>query len=739
MLMRTKITTLWFAFCLLYFHPAFSQKKMPADDIILFTAGDKEVSVGEFRYVYEKNSLQNDSLYLKPDLDTYLKLYIHFKLKVNEAKAMGLDTAAAFIQEFETYKKQLARPYLTETKVTDALVKEAYERMLVQVDASHILIKVNDSADTLDAYHTIRDLKRRAIQGENFEALARQYSHDPSAIQNGGRLGYFSVFQMVYPFESVAYQTNVNHISEIVKTRFGYHILKVHDKRPNPGQVQVAHIYLRQANDPAAGMDIEKKARQIHEKLVSGESWDVLCQQFSEDQRTKSQGGVLPFFSTGEMPQAFEIEAMQLQKPGEISQPFTTQYGWHILKLVSKKPIDSFDKLKETIVQQVSRDTRAQQGKKQSIDNLKNKYGFSVDEGLKKNFRNMADSTLTEGKWQWIAGTTDQPSVLFMQIGEQTYSALEFAGFIEKNQRKRAGISPEQYFDNLYDRYEEEKILAYEEKMLELNHKDYKHLIQEYKNGLLLFDIMEKMVWGKSMTDTSGLKKYYDDHKNNYMWNTRASARMFNSAEKEVIDEIEEILKNDHAIPLVELKMVEASFADIDNAFDSLNRLIQKVQGISLVITGSVVSPETSRYLKTRIDSLRLTEAIIDINHERKPGGVLSISGNGQSIKAFEHFYNRRSALTLQASEEMYEKEASDWPVHIQWIKGLYRFVENDRYYLVIVDSVEPPSVKRLDEARGRVISDYQQHLENRWLEELKQKYSVKINKRAVSKMYKKL
>ncbi|MCC5929483.1 MAG: peptidylprolyl isomerase [Cyclobacteriaceae bacterium] len=736
--MRAEKITLWITIGLLCFQSAFSQKQMPADDAILFKAGNENVTVGEFRYVYEKNNLQNDSLYLKPDLDTYLNLYIHFKLKVMEAKAMGMDTIPAFIQEFETYRKQLARPYLTETKVSEDLIKEAYERMLYQIDASHILIQIKDASDTLEAYHLINEIKRRAMQGENFETLARQYSQDPSASQNGGRLGYFSAFQMVYPFESAAFKTNVNNISEIIKTRFGYHILKVHDKRPNPGQVQVAHIYLRQGNDPSAEAVIEKKARQIFEKLSSGDSWDAICLQFSEDQRTKNQGGVLPFFGTGEMPQPFEDAAMQLTSPGEISQPFNTQYGWHILKLISKKPVDTFENLRETLVQQVSRDTRAQQGKRHSIENLKKEYGFRVDENLKNLFRNLADTTLSEGKWQWNS-QSDNKLEIFMRIGDQTLSAYDFATFIEKNQRKRAGLSPQQYFDNLYERFEEETILSYEEKMLEVNHKDYKYLIQEYKNGLLLFDVMEKMVWGKSMADTTGLKQFYEDHKNNYRWNTRARARIFHAAEPEIIDEIEEKLKLGDEINLIDLKIDGYKIDDLGSVIDTLISLRQKVDDISLIIAGNVHSSESIRYLQQKIDSLRLYDVVFEVSLDENNKNSLSVSGKSKSIKAFEHFYNRTSALTLHASEGVYEKEVSEWPGHAPWQEGLYRFIENDRYYLVIVDTIEPPTNKRLNEARGRVISDYQQFLENRWLKELKQKYTVKINKRTVSKMYKKI
>lgn len=214
---------------------------------VVLEIGNKKVTLEEFEAIYKKNADENKTS-TPEELKDYLDLYIKFKLKVVEAEALGMDTLPAFVQELEGYRKQLAQPYLSDREVTEGLIKEAYERMKSDVNASHILVKVSQEAepkDTLAAYNKILKIRKRIITGEDFEKVAAETSEDPSAVKNKGNLGYFTVFQMVYPFESAAYNTEVGKISMPVRTSFGYHILKVNDKRPARGTMKAAHIMIR--------------------------------------------------------------------------------------------------------------------------------------------------------------------------------------------------------------------------------------------------------------------------------------------------------------------------------------------------------------------------------------------------------------------------------------------------------------------------------------------------------------
>ena len=319
----------------------------------LFAVGDKSISSEEFEYVYSKNNLKKDSVVDEKDIREYLDLYVNFKLKVREAKSLGLDQKENFITELEGYRKQLAKPYLMESKVTNQLVEEAYERMKSEVNASHILLKLDQNAlaeDTLKVYNEIIELRNKALNGESFGTLAKEHSQDPSARSNGGNLGYFSAMQMVFPFENAAYTTAKGDISMPVRTQFGYHILQVHDKRASRGQIKLAHIMLRATEGmPQENLDNAKnKIDEIFKNLSAGEDWGKLCSQFSEDVGTSKKGGELPWLGTGRIHPDFEKPAFALENPNDFTKPVKTPYGWHIIKLIDKKGIEPFEKRRKT-------------------------------------------------------------------------------------------------------------------------------------------------------------------------------------------------------------------------------------------------------------------------------------------------------------------------------------------------------------------------------------------------------
>ncbi|MGB5978514.1 MAG: peptidylprolyl isomerase, partial [Cyclobacteriaceae bacterium] len=266
--------------------------KSSSDNADLFTVGDKSVTSEEFIYVFNKNNFNNDSTITREEIDEYLELFVNFKLKVKEAETLGLQNEESFTRELETYRKQLAKPYLTETNVTNALIQEAYDRSKVEVNASHILITAGPDAspeDTLAAYNQITGLRERVMNGEDFNQVARENSQDPSAIQNGGNLGYFTSMQMVYPFEEAAYNTPVGDVSQPFRTRFGYHILKVQDKRDSRGKIKVGHIMIRasQGISPEDSVTAKNKADELYRQLKDSADWFAVARQYSEDLNTK--------------------------------------------------------------------------------------------------------------------------------------------------------------------------------------------------------------------------------------------------------------------------------------------------------------------------------------------------------------------------------------------------------------------------------------------------------------------
>jgi len=359
-----------------------NDESLPLNEAVLFTSANDTVFADDFLYVFRKNRMVDSTVASKSEstkqaVEEYLDLYVNFRLKVKAAEEAGLDQKESFQQELAQYREQLAKPYLIENRVTEQLIEDAYERMKQEVRASHILIEVPEDAspqDTLKAYQLADSLRTLALNGASFSMLAEQYSSDPSAASNGGDLGYFSALQMVYPFEKAAYSTEIGNISQPIRTRFGYHIIKVQDKRPSQGKVKVAHIMIR----PDGGNDSTayQKAKQVYEQLRSGADWSEMVERFSEDISTKSKDGELPYFGTGNMIESFENAAFALENPGDISRPVKTRFGWHIIKLIDRQTLEPMEKLRPSLERQVERSIQAEVRQGEMISTLKSESDF---------------------------------------------------------------------------------------------------------------------------------------------------------------------------------------------------------------------------------------------------------------------------------------------------------------------------------------------------------------------------
>ena len=370
------------------------------DDAIFIDFGDEKVTKAEFKRVYQKNN--SGEIISKSTVDEYLDLYINFKLKVKEAVSLEMDKDPAFIRELSGYRKQLAQPYLTADGIIEELKKEAYDRLQYDVKASHILIKLDQDAspeDTAAAYKRAFRVKKNLENGQDFELMAKQYSDDPSAKTNAGNLGYFTAFYMVYPFESAAYNTEVGEISDIVRTQFGYHVLKVVDKRPSVGNIQVAHILISNDQELSKTDDPEGKIKEIYAKIEQGEKFDDLAAQFSDDTRSAADGGILPMFGVGRMVPEFEKAAFDLKADGDISEPFSTPYGWHIVKRIQHSPIGSFETVEAEMMQKIKKDSRANLSQASVINKIKNQYGFSENLKERDDFYKIIDSSFFKGTW----------------------------------------------------------------------------------------------------------------------------------------------------------------------------------------------------------------------------------------------------------------------------------------------------------------------------------------------------
>lgn len=504
--------------------------------------GDEKVSKAEFKRIYLKNN--SGEMVSKSTVDEYLDLYINFKLKVKEAEAKGLDTIASFQKELAGYRKQLAQPYLSADGVMEELKKEAYDRLKQEVRARHILIKVDPESsaeDTLKAYKKAEKVLKELKGGADFEATAKEYSDDPSAKVNGGDLGYFTAFQMVYPFESAAFNTEVGEVSDIVRSQFGYHIIKVEDKRPSSGEVTVAHILI--STDPQfnRGEDAQAKINEIYDRLQSGDPFEVLAKNFSDDTRSAQQGGKVPSFGVGRMVPEFEEAAFSLEEEGQYSKPFQTQYGWHIVKLLNKEKVGSYKSMENEITKRIKRDNRSKLTEGAVLRKIKNQYGFSQKLGERNDFYEIIDESYFKGEWD-VKEAKKLKKELF-RIGDKKVSQADFANYLDKTQAKRKAIDVEVLINSKYNEFVRQTLMEYKDARLESEQPEFAALMKEYRDGILLFNLTDETVWSKAVEDTSGLEAFYEKNKENYRWEERVDAVVYSAKNKDIAKEAKAMIE----------------------------------------------------------------------------------------------------------------------------------------------------------------------------------------------------
>lgn len=634
------------ALALLFFlvdHSGNAQSGKAREPMTLFTLGERPVTVDEFIYLYRKNhSADTPGEYSPEKVEEYLDLFVKFKLKVEEALRRKMDTTAAFVKEFNTYREELRKPYLPDHRLLDSLVHLTYSRMKEEIRASHILINVGPDAspeDTLQAYRKIVDIRNRILNGEEFATLAARYSQDPSAAVNKGDLGYFTALQMVFPFENAAYGTPVGEVSQPVRTQFGYHVVKVTERKPARGEVLVSHIMLR-TDDDADNEETRKLIFDIYDRLQKGVPWEDLCAEYSEDPSSKNDGGRLRPFGVGAMAMSgapeFEAVAFGMNQPGQISDPVQTQFGWHIIRLESKIPLPSFETISASLRNRVSRNERARLSKEKIQMKMRAEFGFTEDLAVKEKILTLADSSLLAGNWRNEAGTMSG-SVLFSMAGNR-YTVSDFFHFAELNKEAGAGKRAA----SLYDRYVSRIQGDILEEKIKRENPEYRWLLNEYYEGILLFEIMEQEVWSRASADSLGQREYYERHSDAYQADERVQATIYSSSSK------------------------------------------------------------------TDIAELRLLAAM----------------GDSSAIEQF--------AVERKIRRERGNFEKTDRPVlsGIDWAKGIHVGESNGMHYLVDVSGILPPGKKTFHESRAAVISDFQNELERRWIERLKQKFPVKMNRK---------
>jgi peptidyl-prolyl cis-trans isomerase SurA len=493
----------------------------------LFHFGTNPVSKDEFLRVYQKNSINKKPDMSEKALREYLDLYSLFRMKVKEAGLQKLDTLPGIQNELNNYRKQLAKTYLTDEQVTNRLIREAYERMKEEVHVAHILIlssQTAPSADTVEPRRKIDSIYNALTKKKaDFTGLAQKYSDDRGSKDRGGDIGYVTALQTIYPFEEAIYNTAIGKVSAPFRTQFGYHIVKVIDRRPAKGELKVAQILVAvQKSKGEEGLAAaRKKIDSVKAELKNGVPFNDLVKKYSEDRFSINDNGVLPTFKVGDMTPAFEAAAFALKTPGEISEPVQTDYGFHIIKLIEKNAIKPFDSLQPQIKRKVDNDSRSQLARDMFLEKVKTKFGFkeyraNLDEVAQK-LGQIPDTGKNANTFK-ASDYTSMTKPLFVLSGKE-YTQHDFISYAEDMTRGRIMGPKVAVVNEIYTKvYVPTVVNDLEEHKLADEHADFKNLMDEYSDGIMLFELMDRNVWGKASKDTAGLKAFYETRKNKYMW-----------------------------------------------------------------------------------------------------------------------------------------------------------------------------------------------------------------------------
>ena len=761
-------------------------QQTPPQPVIL-TLGTKAFTTDDFFQSFTKNQLSSDSSH-RTDVKEYFDLYTNLKLKVLAAETEGRDTTEAFREEMNTYRKQLAQSYLTDKVLIESLAAEAYQRMQEEVNIAHILVPVSEDAlptDTLVAYQLAQTYRKQALGGEDFAKLAREHSQDATTAQNGGNLGYISVFGIVYPLETAAYTTPVGGISQPVRTRFGYHLVKVNARRPSRGRVRVAHILIRisPGADEAGQKVAQDQINAAYSRLQKGDSFEMVCRDISDDATSRTNGGVLPMFEPGRWIPAFEDAAFSLAKPGDYSKPVRTNYGWHIIKLIERKGLEPYATMGPSLRQRVTTDSRAEVLRQATLQRLRKEYAVRSEKVIIDGALVKADSSLLRGQWKYTEPL--EPALQnkpITTVADRIYTVNQFFEYVRQRQQPphnpamsngasatalvpAKGSSPKVAMQRLFDRFVDDQLITIEEANLEKKSSEFRALLSEIHDGVLLSQVMEQNVWERSMADSTGQRQYFEAHKADYQFPDRAVATL-------VVAQHDSLLKQATAMlsgkPPYQLRrsapaltfakgqtVLTSGFRE--RLFDVLVVMMRNPNYI-VEVSGSHEATERDSVSAGRIravvsylqkNGVTLNRIIEKDYQGSRPGAVKEAQRN----VTFQYFSTAREDVARVINSK-YQLTASDPPVTITegpfakganayldsvspWKVGTTTLHRDNKAITIIIDRIDPAHAKTFTEARGSVVNDYQAALEKQWLAQLRQKYPVKVNEEEIRRLAK--
>lgn len=630
-----------------------------SDDPVLFTVADNPVHLSEFNYIYKKNN-GDKADYSEASVEEYLDLYTKFKLKVQKAKSLKLDTIKALKDELGVYRQQLADSYLEDKEVIEKVVDELYERKQKDLKVSHILFAIAEGAPTEDKMEAIKNLgilRSKIDKGAPFTEIAKTMSDDKASAINGGSLGWMTAMlpDGFYEFENAIYSLKPGKVSQPIATKLGYHLVKVHEERPARGEVEVSHILIRKRMKGNVVDDAKSRIDSLYNILLKDDSnFGYLAKNYSEDRNTAGKEGYLGFFGISQYEEGFENTAFALQNKGDISAPVETSIGWHILKLIGKKDYTDKDKAARSLRNKIQDNERYKIVEKTVIESIQKEAKFSLNKDVLNTFAKSQNQDFYSYKWSATKGNN---STLF-SIGNTNHTVDEFAEFCKGEIRTRIKYNKQtpvtEAVNDLYEKFATEKTIAYEEANLEEKYPEFKALMREYSEGILLFEVTKKNVWDIASSDTLGLRNFYNRNKANYKWNERG------------------------------------------------------------VLSTYTVHTEDQKKLKNIKKDIK----------KKSPSEILK-KYNGD-ITMIEH---------KESKHEIGSKEFLGFKFNEGEVLDPVMDKKKRSYIIKKIERVMDPAQKTMGDARGYIIADYQDELEEIWIQSLKQEFPIQINDQVLQKL----
>ena len=531
-----------------------------SSDPVLFTVDNNPVNISEFNYIYNKNNGTNAD-YSKESIEEYLDLYIKFKLKVQKAKELKLDTIKVLQDELAGYRQQLAKSYLVDKEVNQKLVDQVFQRKQKDIKVAHILIslpaRANDGAVTA-AMEKCTKIKEKLEQGADFKMMAKTMSNDKNTSDNNGELGWLTAMlpSGFYDLENAIYETPQGKYSDPIRTPLGVHLIKVLDSRPARGEREVAHLLVRSKLKGKVVNNAKSKIDSLHQLLSAKKvSFEDLVADNSDDANTKKKAGYLGNFGISQFEIAFEDAAFNLKNDGDISTPIQTSIGWHIIKRISKKDFADETKMKAEIQNQLKKNDRAENARLALIESIKRSASFKEYPIALNAFAMTLDESFYSYKWV----VPEMKANTIFSIGDQNITTKDFAEYCKRNTRTRLRFEKKkpilQAVKEMYSSYTDEKTIQYEEANLEARYPEFKSLMREYEEGILLFEATKINVWDKASQDKEGLNAFFERRKDNYTWKPRGVIDMYTlkSTDDKLIKQVSKLLESRDANMLKQL------------------------------------------------------------------------------------------------------------------------------------------------------------------------------------------